>query len=42
MGSLIKGMPATFAVIPGPPETLPQSLKGPLVRYVLGERVREG
>jgi imidazolonepropionase-like amidohydrolase len=42
MGSLVKGMPATFAVIPGPPENLPSSLKGPVVTYVLGERVKNG
>jgi imidazolonepropionase-like amidohydrolase len=42
MGSLVKGMPATFAVIPGPPENLPSSLKGPVVTYVFGERVKDG
>jgi imidazolonepropionase-like amidohydrolase len=42
MGLLVQGMPATFAVIPGPPENLPSSLKGPVVTYVLGERVKDG
>jgi imidazolonepropionase-like amidohydrolase len=42
LGSLVKGMSATFAVIPGSPENLPSSLKGPVVTYVLGERVTDG
>jgi imidazolonepropionase-like amidohydrolase len=42
MGLLVKGMPATFVLIPGPPEHLPSSLKGPVVTYVFGERVKDG
>ncbi len=42
MGSLVKGMPATFVVISGPPENLPSSLKGPVFTYVFGERVKDG
>jgi len=41
MGSLVKGMPATFVLIPGPPENLPSSLRGPVVTYVFGERVKD-
>ena len=40
LGSLVKGMEATFAVIPGSPEHLPLSLKGPVVTYVQGKRMR--
>ena len=42
MGSLVKGMSATFAVVPGSPERLPFSLKGPVVTYVFGELVNVG
>lgn len=39
LGSLVKGREATFALIPGPPEHFPWSLKGPVITYVQGKRV---
>jgi imidazolonepropionase-like amidohydrolase len=42
MGSLVRGMPATFTLIPGPPENFPSSLRGSVVTYVFGEKVEIG
>jgi imidazolonepropionase-like amidohydrolase len=41
LGSLVKGMPATFVAVPGPPERFPSSLKGAVMTYVHGEKVSD-